>query len=267
MDWYDPGDEVVVEPLADAARFWRRRFGTDVITVAPRLVYANNGMGRLFDAVCDELGRLATPVHDWRQGGYAHYRGPSGEVTVYRAPEPAPYAAADLEWLLAAGATEVLFLNGCGCLSPDLPVGSLILPDELRREEGTSFHYAPPDAVLRTDRDLQERLSLVTARFGVIASKGNHWTTDGMYRETVAKVERYRAEGYLSVDMELSALVAVARHHHRRLGALLVVTDVVRKPHSWASGDSPALERGARAAASIVANAALWPTRDDPARG
>jgi hypothetical protein len=260
MDWYDPSDEVIVEPLEDAPRFWRRRFGVDIIAVAPRLVYANNGMGRLFDAVCTALDPLAVPVRDHRQAGYVHYRGPAGEVTVYRAPEPAPYAAADLEWLLAAGAHEGLFANGCRSLTPAPPVGSLVIPGEVRREEGPSYHYVPAATPLHTDDGLAARLGRATAALGVVAPKVKHWTTDSMYRETVAKVGRYGAEGYLSVDMELSALAAVVHHYGRRLGALLLVTDVLRRPHEWADGDAPALRQGARTAAAAIAGLALSPS-------
>ncbi len=114
MDWFDSSDDVVIQPRIDRARFWRRNHGVDCIDVAERLVYANNGHGRLFDAVCralDHAGQTAT-VHDQREQGYCHYRTSASEwVTVYRAPEPAPYAAADLEFLISAGARQIVFVN------------------------------------------------------------------------------------------------------------------------------------------------------------
>jgi uridine phosphorylase len=66
------------------------------------------------------------------------------------ADEPAPSAAAHLGVLLSVGARYVVFLNGAGSLCPDVPVGSVVLPSELMREEGTSYHFAPVSVVLRT---------------------------------------------------------------------------------------------------------------------
>jgi uridine phosphorylase len=254
MDWYDPSDDVVIRPEVDRARFWRRKYGTDCIAVAGQVLFANNGHGRLFDAVCQALDLRAAPVHDLREQGYCHYRtSSSGEITVYRAPEPAPYAAADLEFLISAGAREIVFLNGAGSLEPDVSVGSLVLPGELVREEGTSFHYAPRDVVLRTDERLNERICAMAQALGIELARGRHWTTDAMLRETYAKVERFRRRGVVTVDMELSALAGVAHYRRCALSALLVVTDVVSMSHTWDDTASVHFQEGVRGAAQIAA--------------
>jgi len=256
MHWLDSSDDVVIQPSVDRARFWRRRCGVDCIEVAERVVYANNGHGKLFDAVCcalDHVGRTAA-VHDQRQQGYCHYRAPSSErVTVYRVPEPAPYAAADLEFLISAGARQIVFVNGTGSLRPDLPVGSLLLPGELIREEGTSFHYAPPEVVLRTNDKLNERIRQAADALGVELVDGKHWTTDAIHRTTFGKVERYRQLGANSIDMELSALAGVAYYRQCTLSALLVVTDVASRAHTWDGTASARFEEGIQHAATIAA--------------
>ena len=66
VDWFDPSDDVVLRPERDRTRFWERRYGTDCIDVAASVVFANNGHGRLFDAVCGELDRNAEAVRDHR---------------------------------------------------------------------------------------------------------------------------------------------------------------------------------------------------------
>lgn len=253
MDWFDPSDDVAIRPETDRARFWKRRYGTACIAVAAQVVFANNGHGRLFDAVCQALDGRAVPVHDCREQGYCHYEIGSGEVTVYRAPEPAPYAAADLEFLISAGAREIVFLNGAGSLRPDLPAGSLVLPGELVREEGTSFHYAPPDLVLDTDKRLNERIRQRARALGVELAQGAHWTTDALLRETYAKVERLGRRGVITVDMELSALAGVAHYRRCALSALLVVTDVVSRSHTWDDTASARFQEGVRRAAQIAA--------------
>ena len=51
------------------------------------------------------------------------------------------------------------------------------------------------------------------------------WTTDGLFRETPDRVARRRAEGCLLVDMECSALAAVAAFRGVRFGQLLYAGD------------------------------------------
>jgi purine-nucleoside phosphorylase len=50
---------------------------------------------------------------------------------------------------------------------------------------------------------------------------GKTWTTDAPYRETRDKVELRRREGCLSVEMEASALMAVAKFRNVVLGQVL----------------------------------------------
>jgi uridine phosphorylase len=253
VDWYDSSEDVVIRPAVDRSRFWRRKYGTDAIDVAPQVVYANNGHGRLLDAVCAALDQRAAATHDHRALGYCHYDTPCGPVTVYRAPEPAPYAAADLEFLISAGAQKILFLNGAGSLRTDLPVGSLLLPEGLLREEGTSFHYCPADVELGTSETLNARILAAGKALGVELVCGRHWTIDAIYRETWSKVERYRAQGIHSVDMELSALAGVAHYRGCELSAVLVVTDVLSRAHTWAGTESARFRQGIRQAAKLAA--------------
>jgi len=259
MDWFDPSDDVVIRPQVDRARFWKRKYGTECIEVAQQALFVNNGHGRPFDAVCQALDQRAAAVRDCRPQGYCHYRIPSSDfVTVYRAPEPAPYAAADLEFLISAGAHEIVFLNGGGSLSPDVPVGSIILPGELIREEGTSFHYAPPEVVLRTNVRLNERIRSIADALGAELLCGKHWTTDAIHRTTSGKVKRYRAQGVLSLDMELSALAGVAHYRHRELSALVVVTDVASGTHTWEGTASTRFHQGVLSTAQIAARLFPW---------
>jgi uridine phosphorylase len=253
MDWFDPSDDVVIQPGVDRARFWSRKYGTDDIEIAPQVLFANNGHGRFFDAVCEALDQYAVAVSDHRHQGYCHYRASSGPVTVYRAPESAPYAAADLEFLISAGAQQIVFVNGAGSLRADVPVGSVLLPEGLLREEGTSFHYVPPGAKLCTNEKLNRRIRDTADELGVELTCGRHWTTDAIYRETFAKIERYRDQGINSVEMELSALAGVAYYRKRELSAILVVTDLLSRSHTWEGTSLARFQEGIKQAAEIAA--------------
>jgi len=252
--WFDPSDDIVIHPKLDRQRWWRRTYGMDQIDVAPQVLFAVNRHGSFFDAVCEAVDPLAVAVHDYRAQGYVHYHTPSGDLfTVYQSPIPAPWAAQALELLISAGAKQIVFLNGAGALRPELSPGSIVLPGELIREEGTSFHYAPPEASLRTSKGLNERLRMVADSLGIVLSEGKHWTTDAIYRETWGKVKRFRDDGVVSVDMELAALAGVAHYRHCELSSLLVITDVLSRSHTWNGTTSTPFRHGVEQAAQIAA--------------
>jgi hypothetical protein len=54
---------------------------------------------------------------------------------------------------------------------------------------------------------------------------GKSWTTDGIFRETPAKVARRRAEGCITVESEAAALFAVGSFRMVRVGVMLYAGD------------------------------------------
>jgi purine-nucleoside phosphorylase len=67
------------------------------------------------------------------------------------------------------------------------------------------------------------RETLRDRRFTV--HQGTVWTTDAPYRETVRQVLAFQKQGVLAVEMELSALFAVACFRGIHLAAALAVSD------------------------------------------
>ena len=54
---------------------------------------------------------------------------------------------------------------------------------------------------------------------------GTSWTIDAPYRETVAEAKQYQKEGVATVEMEASALFAVAQYRNVELGAIFTISD------------------------------------------
>ncbi|RLG38829.1 MAG: phosphorylase, partial [Thermoproteota archaeon] len=77
----------------------------------------------------------------------------------------------------------------------------------------------------RADPEMSEALESSLRRLGVKTLRGGAWTTDAPFRETVGKVRRYSSLGALAVEMECSALMAVAEFRGVRLAAGLAITD------------------------------------------
>jgi purine-nucleoside phosphorylase len=57
--------------------------------------------------------------------------------------------------------------------------------------------------------------------------RGPVWTTDGVYRETKGKLIKFRRDGILGVNMETSALLAVARYRGVKLASIQVISDIL----------------------------------------
>ena len=85
------------------------------------------------------------------------------------------------------------------------------VPHDAVRDEGTSYHYLPPSREVSASPEGVAALEQTLQARNVDYLLGKTWTTDGIYRETRAKVERRRREGCLTVEMESAAFFAVAQ--------------------------------------------------------
>jgi uridine phosphorylase len=137
----------------------------------------------------------------------------------------APLAAGFLEELIALGCRAFVACGGAGVLVPELALGHAIVPDRAIRDEGTSYHYLPPGRVVRPTHQAVDAIERTLDAHGIPFVTGATWTTDGLYRETKAKVERRVAEGCLTVEMEAAAFFAVASFRGVAFGQLLYAGD------------------------------------------
>lgn len=164
----------------------------------------------------------------------------------------APAAVAVLEELIVLGVRDILVVGTGSSLQPTLPIGSYIIPTSAIREEGTSFHYAPAGSELAPDATLAQTLAEAVVALGGVVTFGPVWTTDAPYREMRSKVAAYGAMGALAVEMETSALFALAQFRGVRLAQLITISDEIF--HEWRPGfHSTEL----RASQKLMAQAAL----------
>lgn len=137
----------------------------------------------------------------------------------------APLSVGFLEEVIEEGCRTIVACGGCGALAEDLALGHVVIVSAALRDEGTSFHYLPPSRTIEADPEVVARLQELLEEWDVPHTTGMTWTTDAFYRETRAKVARRREEGCITVEMEASALIAVARFRGIRLGQLLYAGD------------------------------------------
>lgn len=137
----------------------------------------------------------------------AEYRGKS--IALAQSCVGAPAACAILEDLFAMGAQKAVIFGTCGVLDKNIADCSVIIPDMAMRDEGTSFHYAPPADEIAVNVKYRDAFVGLLEEVGCSYTEGKVWTTDAAYRETREKVSRRRENGCVCVDMECSAVAAL----------------------------------------------------------
>ena len=171
---------------------------------------------------------MKLPIYDIAHNGV--------RLALVQAAVGAPVAVAQIEELHAMGCKKFIICGGCGVLNKEIAAGHLIIPTAALRDEGTSFHYAPPSREIQADDYAVAVLEKVLQEKQMPYIKGKTWTTDAFYRETADKVKRRRGEGCITVEMEASALMAVAQFRKVTLGQLLYAGDSLGG-ETWDSRD------------------------------
>lgn len=181
---------------------------------------------RVAEKLAQALGALATP--NWLYGELGNFyttAGQAGAVCVVQMPIGAPGTVMIMDAMIAGGAQVFLGLGMAGGLQPQYPLGSLLVATEGISQEGTTRHYLPEETELKADPELCTTLATCAAEMGLSAALGPQWTTDAPFRELISQIEAFQAQGVLGVDMETSAMYALARYRGVRCANLLVVSD------------------------------------------
>src|ERR1043166_250204 len=139
----------------------------------------------------------------------------------------APFAVLIAEELFASGCRLLLSVTSAGQITPCGRPPYFVIIDRALRDEGTSYHYAPPSEYGEADMALvaMAAQALTGAEQRVIV--GSSWTTDAPFRETADAIERARSKGVLAVEMEAAALYAFARAAGVRVLCLAHVTNTM----------------------------------------
>jgi len=207
------GDAVVIEP---------RRGSNEKVTAQLAILACTESDRRRFY-------RLTTPVSDDDRTVYnARLRDltyKSRRLTLAGPILGAPQAVLVMEKLIALGSRTIVVFGWCGSLQANIRIGDWLLPSSARSEEGTSSHYPSDSAEFVPDGELFTRLQDHCLSYGYSVRSGQVWTTDAPLRETAHKVSTYGKEGFIAVEMEMSALFRVAAYRKVRLVGFLVVSD------------------------------------------
>jgi uridine phosphorylase len=135
----------------------------------------------------------------------------------------APNASAVLEELIAVGGKEFINVGTAGGLQEP----GVFLCEKAIRDEGTSYHYISHGKYSYPDKALTEKLRKSLEKNKIVATSGISWTIDTPYRETKKEVLHYKKQGVATVEMEASAIFAVAKFRKVKIASAFIVSDIL----------------------------------------
>ena len=124
----------------------------------------------------------------------------------------------------------------CGVLA-DIEENAFLVPVRALRDEGASYHYVAPSRYMEIQAEAIAAIERVLEARGIPYEEVMTWTTDGFYRETAEKVAYRKEEGCAVVEMECSALAAVAQLRGILWGELLFTADSLADLDQYDSRD------------------------------
>lgn len=147
-------------------------------------------------------------------------------ITLCQAPVGASAAVQLMDWLIGYGVKKIISVGSCGALEA-FDENTFLIPYKALRDEGTSYHYAPPSRFMDIHPQAQSAIQKAVEAHGLKVQKVITWSTDGFYRETREKVAYRKSEGCSVVEMECSALAACAEMRKVTWGMLLYTADTL----------------------------------------
>jgi purine-nucleoside phosphorylase len=136
----------------------------------------------------------------------------------------APYAVLVAEQLFVSDCRLLISVTSAGQLVQTGEPPYFVLIDRALRDEGTSYHYLPPDSYAHLRPELNPLADQVQGAMGGIV-RGGAWTTDAPFRETAEAVAFAQSENLLAVEMEAAGLYAFAKAQSRDVLCFAHVTN------------------------------------------
>lgn len=137
----------------------------------------------------------------------------------------APAAILCLEPLLVSGTKEIILLGFCGSLNQNYKMTEGAIVQKALSEEGTSRHYFPRRHVFYASSLLKSKIERKLQERNLPVNKGSIVSTDAPYRETKTWLSDKQKKGIDFVDMETSAVFALAEFYGVQAASLMIISD------------------------------------------
>jgi len=156
--------------------------------------------------------------------------------------------ASEITHVFGVMGTPVVIQTGCcGAIGDGIPAGDLVCATSAYCGEGAAQYYVDmPDVAASMD------LADQAVSSNVPLHKGPIYTTSALLAEGREDIERWRADGYIAVDMETATTFAVAEHFGMKRLSLLFAFDNPRQGEHILLSDSEKQERRAKGEQAMI---------------
>lgn len=135
-----------------------------------------------------------------------------------------PQIADTIETIHELGVKNVVLIGMVGGFGENVSIGTIVVPNKILSEEGTSIHYIGYHEFARL-KDEDTKLLDVLRQEGFDVVNDATVTTDAVYRQTFEKEVLWRGKGCVGVDCEASALVNICNYYNMSSRCIFVVSD------------------------------------------
>lgn len=152
------------------------------------------------------------------------------EIALFMSRVGAAACVVSYEEILAMGLEKLIMFGTCGVLNRNIEDLAIIIPTSAIRDEGTSYHYMLASDEVLVNKKYKQQFIEILKNNDISYVEGKVWTTDAPYRETRSKVIKRKEQGCICVDMECSAMNAVAEFRNKELFQFFYAADNLDSP-------------------------------------
>lgn len=182
---------------------------------------------KLFDQLVDKFGGTVIALSSNANGKIPIYKinYEGQDIALFMSRVGASVCIVQYEELFAMGLDKIVVFGSCGVLDKNIDDLAIIIPNAALRDEGTSYHYVKSSREIVVNPKYKTEFIKLLNEHNYSYKEGKVWTTDAPYRETRKKVETRKKEGCICVDMECSALAALAKFRNKEIFQFFYAAD------------------------------------------
>lgn len=217
IDTFDNKSEAIISPIYDGEKIKCDACIVTFSNIIEKYVVEKYNAKKVAETKC---ASGITPIYTFEDGGktFAFYKTHVG----------APISAGLLEEAIVRLDTRNFLVFGSAGVLDSECNKKVIVPNFAYRDEGTSYHYAKAEDFIPI-RNFGY-VATILQKNNIPFTVGKTWTTDAFYRETKNNLKKRQKDGCISVDMECSALQAVANFRRVELYYFFMSGDVLDAP-------------------------------------
>ena len=149
-------------------------------------------------------------------------------IVLAYSPLGGPAAGGLVEELLAFGIKKIIACGSSGLIG-DFDSEKFLIVSKAIRDEGLSYHYLKPSIYVKTDTKLNNVIKKEFTKRNILFEEGITWTTDAFYKETMARIQKRKEQGAVSVEMECASIAAICEYRNVPFSQVLYFSDIVKQ--------------------------------------